>query len=130
VPSPLPLTRAGGSRAPRRAIRAGVCVGSWNVNAKPAAARDVRAWLAPAAARWGAGGADVVVLGLQEAVELGAVSVLSDTGKTVMTAFSAALDGEEPSRGGGGGVSPASRALPAPPPPFVLIGHAASFTPY
>lgn len=54
--------------------------GSWNTNGKVLAKDKVREWIRAAEHNWGDDGAQVYVLGLQEAVELDAMNLMSDAG--------------------------------------------------
>jgi len=64
--------------------RVKVLVGSWNVNGQMMNKDEIMGWLLPAVQQWGTEGPDLYVLGLQEAVELGAMSVLKDTGQGIL----------------------------------------------
>jgi len=68
--------------------RVSVFVGSWNVNGKVMSKDEIMGWLLPAVKEWGTEGPDLYVLGLQEAVELGAMSVLKDTGQGILADLS------------------------------------------
>jgi hypothetical protein len=57
--------------------------GTWNAAGKVLPKSAVREWVLAAEEMWGEGGAELYVLGLQEAVELDAKSLMSDAGSQV-----------------------------------------------
>ncbi len=70
----------------QRAVR--IMCGSWNTKGKVCDSSSFVAWFSAALERWGAEGAEVYAIGLQEGVELGAVNLLKDAGSV----FADALD--------------------------------------
>ena len=56
-----------------------LCCATWNANGKVQPQAAVREWLRGAEDLWGEAGAEIYVVGLQEAVELDAITATKDT---------------------------------------------------
>ena len=63
-----------------------LCCTTWNANGKVQPQAAVREWLRGAEDLWGEAGAEIYVVGLQEAVELDAMNLMADAGSLVRAA--------------------------------------------
>ena len=63
-----------------------LCCATWNANGKVQPQAAVREWLRGAEDLWGEAGAEIYVVGLQEAVELDAMNLMADAGSLVRAA--------------------------------------------
>ena len=88
-----------------------VMCGSWNTKGCLLPHESFRGWFAPALAEWGKQGAEIVVIGIQEGVSLGAVNLMKDAGSLLVDALD---DGSPPlSPRGDADVNGGSSALAA-----------------